>query len=268
MVKRALSALLLIPAVLAFVAYAPPRLFVAGLAAVGTLCLYEYFQLVRAMGLVARPWFGTVALWVLMAAFHEKWFPPEAAAAAVLIAAFLAVMWRRDPLRENVLSLMATMLGVSYVALFLYAAVPVRFDFGESSGLQWIIVLLAVTWAADTAAFLVGRSLGRTPFAPLISPKKTNEGAAGGLVAGTVAALLLQVFVFPGLPLRHVVAVSVLVGAFGQLGDLAESMLKRAAQVKDSSRLIPGHGGVLDRIDSLMFALPVLYLYLLLFNPR
>ncbi len=268
MVKRVLSALLLIPAVLAFVVYAPPRLFLAGLAAVGALCLYEYFQLVRGMGLVARPWFGTISFWVLMASFHEQWVPPEAAAAGVLIAAFPAVVWSRDPVRENVLSLMATLFGVFYAALSLYPAVPVRFNPGAPSGLHWIMILLAVLWAGDTAALLVGRSLGRTPFAPRISPKKTNEGAIGGLLAGTLAALLLQVFVFPDLPLGHVVAVSLLLGAFGQLGDLAESSLKRAAQVKDSSHLIPGHGGVLDRIDSLMFAFPVLYLYLLLFNPR
>ena len=268
MIKRVLSALLLIPAVLAFVIYAPPRLFVAGLAAAGTLCLYEYFQMIRSMGLIARPWFGSVAFWSLMAAFHEKWVPAPAAAAAVLIAAFLATMWRRDPLRENVLSLMATLLGVFYVALFLYPAVPVRFEFGETAGRHWILILLAVLWAGDTAALLVGRSFGRTPFAPRISPKKTNEGAVGGLLAGVAAALLVQRFAFPDLPRVHVLAVSLLLGAFGQLGDLAESMLKRAAQIKDSSHLIPGHGGVLDRIDSLLFAFPVLYLYLLVLYPR
>jgi phosphatidate cytidylyltransferase len=104
--------------------------------------------------------------------------------------------------------------------------------------------------------------MGRTLFAPQMSPKKTNEGAAGGLVAGVAAGLLLQVFAFPELPRFHVATLSLLLGMFGQLGDLAESMLKRAAQVKDSSQLIPGHGGVLDRVDSLLFAFPVLYLYL------
>jgi phosphatidate cytidylyltransferase len=262
MLKRVLSALLLIPAVLAFVVYAPPRLFAAGLAVAGTFCLYEYFQMVRAMGLVPRPFFGSAMFWLLMASFQQVWVPAPAAAAGVLIAVFLAALWRRDPLRDNVLSLMATVLGVFYVALCLYPAVQVRYEFGDAVGMQWILVLLAVLWAGDTAALLVGRSLGRTPFAPRISPKKTNEGAVGGLVAGVVAALLVQHFAFPGLPIVHVVAVSVLLGIFGQLGDLAESMLKRAAQIKDSSHLIPGHGGVLDRVDSLLFAFPVLYIYL------
>jgi phosphatidate cytidylyltransferase len=112
-------------------------------------------------------------------------------------------------------------------------------------------------------AFVVGKSIGRTLFAPHISPKKTNEGAVGGLLASILAAILLQHFWYTDLPLRHVIIAAFLVGTFGQLGDLAESMLKRAAEVKDSSSIIPGHGGVLDRIDSLLFAFPVLYLYLL-----
>jgi phosphatidate cytidylyltransferase len=129
-------------------------------------------------------------------------------------------------------------------------------------GIQWMMILFAVIWSGDSAAMIVGKKFGRTPFAPALSPKKTNEGALGGLVAGVAAAALLQRFLFQELPLAHIVGTSLLVGIFSQLGDLAESMLKRAAEIKDSSHLIPGHGGVLDRLDSLLFGFPVLYLYL------
>ncbi len=129
-------------------------------------------------------------------------------------------------------------------------------------------MVLAIIWLGDTFALFVGKKFGRTRFASQISPKKTNEGAIGGLAAGVLGAVLLQIFLFQGLPLLHVIGLSVLLGIFGQLGDLAESLLKRAAEIKDSSNLIPGHGGVLDRLDSLLFAFPVTYLYLLfLYRP-
>jgi phosphatidate cytidylyltransferase len=262
MLLRIASAAVLVPGVLAVVIYATPVYFMIALGILGTLCLREYFDLVESMGLRGQPWFGYAAFWFLLAGFRERWFQPAALLAAVLLAAFLAAIWRRDAVRERVLGLMANLLGVLYFALFLQSAQSLRFEFGNKPGLQWFLTVLAVIWVGDTAALFVGRSLGRTAFAPLISPKKTNEGAVGGLLAGVAAGVLLQHFLFTSLPLRHVVWISLIAGAFGQLGDLAESLLKRAAQVKDSSQLIPGHGGVLDRVDSLLFAFPVIYLYL------
>jgi phosphatidate cytidylyltransferase len=263
MLLRIISAAVLVPAVLAGVVYANPWTFLIALAIIGTLCLHEYFSLTRAMGLGAQPAFGYAAFWVLMIGLHGQWIPGEALLSGLLIAAFLAAMWRRVPLRDRAQGLMANLLGLVYPGLFLYAAVPVRFSFGEARGLQWLVILLFVVWAGDTVALFTGRNLGRSAFAPLISPKKTNEGALGGLMGGVGIAVLLQHFLFTQLPLGHVITLAILSGIFGQLGDLAESLLKRAAEVKDSSRLIPGHGGVLDRIDSLLFALPVTYLYLL-----
>jgi phosphatidate cytidylyltransferase len=182
----------------------------------------------------------------------------------ILIAALLAALWRRrSTLREKTEGLMANLLGIFYLGFLLYPAVALRFDFGETTGLHWMIALLLTLWAGDSAALAVGKRFGRTPFAPQVSPKKTNEGAVGGLLAGILTGVVLQHFLFQDLPLRHVVAVAFLTGIAGQLGDLAESMLKRAAEIKDSSRIIPGHGGALDRIDSLLFGFPVLYLYLL-----
>ncbi len=262
MLLRIASAIVLIPAVLVTVIYAPPVIFMIALGVVGTLCLYEYFGLVRLMGFEGQPWFGYVAFWILFAGLQQKWFPSAALLSLVLIAGFLAAVWRRCALRDRLLGLMANLLGTLYFALFLFPALALRFEFGNKLGLQWFLVLLTVVWTCDTAALLVGKTLGRTPFAPLISPKKTNEGAAGGFLAGILAAALLHQIAFHDLPLRHVIAAAALVAVFSQMGDLAESLLKRAAQVKDSSHLIPGHGGVLDRVDSLLFAFPVLYFYL------
>jgi len=268
MALRIISAAVLIPIVLAGVMYATPWPLVIALGIIGTLCLYEYFGLMRSMGLSGQSWFGYTSAWVLLLGFHSQWIPVPLLLAAVLMAGFVAAIFRRDSMRDRSLGLMVNMLGALYPALFLYPAVAIRFEFGEKRGLQWFLMLLVIIWLGDTFALIVGNRFGCTPFAPRISPKKTNEGAVGGFLAGVAGALLLQHFLFQELPLIHVVSLAIILGIFGQLGDLAESMLKRSAEIKDSSRLIPGHGGVLDRIDSLLFAFPVTQLYLLfLYQP-
>lgn len=263
MLARVISAVLLAPLVLLAVYAASPLWFLGALGAAGTLCLFEYFRLAGRMGVHTQDWAGYAALWCLLAGLHFERPGGTAAVAAVVLALFLPAMWRHDPMRERVLTLMTNVLGVLWFGLFLFAAFQIRFAFGGATGLRWTYVLLATVWAGDMCAMAVGKTLGRTAFAPQISPKKTNEGAIGGLLGGVAAAVLLQQFAFPELPLPHVAAASALAGAFSQLGDLAESVLKRAAGSKDSSQLIPGHGGVLDRLDSLLFALPVMHMYLL-----
>ena len=267
--KRILSAIVLIPAALLIVIYAPDWVYCIAVGALGSLCLYEYCGLVRNMGIKIRTWFVIPIFWILLAAFSAMTHVPDrspvtvAALMAALLAVFLAAIWNTSlSLRERALSLMAETLGVFYFAFFLYTVIAVRLKFGNKDGICWTILLLAVIWANDTVALAVGRKFGRTRFAPLLSPKKTNEGAAGGLIAGAVVAVILKHFLFTNLPVVHIIAISALAGVFGQLGDLAESLLKRAAEVKDSSQLIPGHGGALDRMDSLLFAFPVLYIYL------
>jgi phosphatidate cytidylyltransferase len=260
---RILSAIVLIPLAILIVVYATPIFYLIGIGIIGTFCFFEYFGLMRGMGIKIQPVFGYLAFWVLLIAFRQNRCPMGILLALVLIAAFLSACWRKQTVKERAMALMAESLGIFYFALFLYPAISLRYDFGDKAGFQWTILLLAIIWAGDTCALVVGKTLGRHPFAPILSPKKTHEGAIGGLLGGMAIGALLQSLFFPDLPMHHVVVASVLVGIFGQLGDLGESMLKRAAEIKDSSHLIPGHGGVLDRMDSLLFAIPVLYFYVL-----
>ena len=132
--------------------------------------------------------------------------------------------------------------------------------FVDSLFFGWIALCLAGTWMNDTGAYFAGRTLGRRKLYPRISPSKTWEGAVGGLVASIAGALVVRAFLLPGVPWAAAAAIGAGCGIFGPLGDLSESMLKRAFDKKDSSHLLPGHGGLLDRIDALLFNAPFVWL--------
>lgn len=151
--------------------------------------------------------------------------------------------------------------GTLYISLFIYFYLIRTLDGGQ----LWILILLASIWAGDTLAYFTGKKLGKRKLAPELSPGKTVEGAVGGLAGGILGAFGVN-FLFPSLPLGQVLAVSAVAGVFGIIGDLFESSLKRQGGIKDSGNIIPGHGGVLDRFDSLIFAAPAVY-YLLAFWP-
>ena len=129
----------------------------------------------------------------------------------------------------------------------------------------FLVFILLVIWLFDTASYFVGRAFGKHPFFPDISPKKTVEGFVGGLIAVALLGVVTG-FCINQLMLWHFFALSVLIGLSGQAGDLAESVIKREMSIKDSSHIIPGHGGILDRFDSLFFAAPAVYAYLVLYS--
>lgn len=154
----------------------------------------------------------------------------------------------------------AGLAGTLYIALFIFFYLIRTLD----GGLAWVLIMLSGTWAGDTAAYFVGKKLGRIKLAPLLSPGKTVEGALGGIVGSTLGAVLVYTL-YPSVLIYKVIALGLLVGIFGILGDLFESSLKRSAGVKDTGLIIPGHGGVLDRFDSMLFTAPVVYYFVILF---
>ncbi len=189
-----------------------------------------------------------------------------------VVAAALAMVafGRRDP-ADGFSAWSTTVFGAVYVGFLGAVATLTTMWADPSSGdgafwpeRRWVLVLLAGVWSFDTGAYLVGRAIGRRPFLPWISPKKTLEGVLGGLVVATVVvAILLGI---SGSPPLEALVLGPLLGATAQAGDLAESLLKRAAGAKDSGTLIPGHGGVLDRVDSILLAAPVLAVWVTLFH--
>ncbi len=171
---------------------------------------------------------------------------------------FLFIPGRREGLNRWAMG----MAGALYIGLPMNCYLLLYFS--SAKGIGWVVFAILAAVVTDVAALLVGSRIGRTPFFQRISPKKTVEGAVAGIV-GAVLVMIFGNFVTLGLPLLHAVAIGILVGMGAEIGDLVESQMKRIAEVKDSSNLIPGHGGVLDRFDSILFP-PILVYYYALFG--
>jgi phosphatidate cytidylyltransferase len=176
--------------------------------------------------------------------------------ALVAVAASSLGTWRGGS--EALASVSATLFPALYIGLPISALIGIR----ALGGPRVLFLLMLTVIVSDTSQYYTGRLFGRRPLAPAVSPKKTVEGAVGGLVFGTALFAVVGMWWLPGLPIAFRVLLGLTLVALGIAGDLFESMLKRSAGVKDSSALIPGHGGVLDRIDALLFAAPVYYIVL------
>jgi phosphatidate cytidylyltransferase len=176
-----------------------------------------------------------------------------AAATVLLLGTFL---FRQEPLERIPRSVSVVTLSWLYCGLLVASLVGLRLRFGVG----WVILAFVTTWANDTAAYFAGHAFGRHKLFERISPKKTWEGFAGGVAGSVVGALVTRWLLLAGeLSVGNAVIIGLGAAVVGPLGDLAESMIKRAAGVKDSSRIIPGHGGLLDRIDALLFVAPWIF---------
>lgn len=168
-------------------------------------------------------------------------------------------------------NLSATLLSIFYFGLFGSSLIGIREIYPNISGLYQnggylVISILASIWICDSAAFFGGTALGRHKLFPRVSPKKSWEGAIFGFVFAIIAMILAKYIILDFLFIKDAIIIGIIVGLFGQIGDLVESLLKRDAGIKDSSNLIPGHGGLFDRFDSLLFASPIIFLYLTYFG--
>ena len=267
---RALSAVVIVLPLLIALAIGTPALAIF-LAIVAALGAWEAFRLLRMAGYSSLHVFGTVlaVAMVLEAAWQPGGDKGMLLVGAGAVLAGIGAFARTDS-RDGLIAWMATVFGAVYVGLLSFVlqvaangpAIPAGSAF-EPLGAErgWVLLLIFGVWSFDTGAFLVGRQIGRHKFLTHLSPSKSIEGVVGGVVATTVVTALM----LAGLGQQPVGALVLgpLLGITAQAGDLAESMLKRAAGAKDSGTLIPGHGGILDRIDSFLFAGPVVALYVL-----
>lgn len=254
---RIITALVALPLLILLILFAPQNLFNLFVTVVAGLGLFEFF----AMTLPGerRMERGLAALVGALFAAFLCWEKSEYAL-LVLTGSFLLFaiiyLFRYRDLSTVIVQLGLTLMGFFYLPLLLSFFSKLRM---LDSGVEWVFLILALVMVGDSAALFVGSAIGKTKLYPAISPNKTVEGALGGLAGSLVAVLLYSNLFLPSLSLVFAVVFALIVGVVSQVGDLFESMLKRSCGVKDSGRMIPGHGGLLDRLDSLLFAFPTAY---------
>ena len=254
---RVLSALVLLPIVVGTVWFLPPlgTLILALFAS--ALAFVEYAALASALGAHVPRAIPGAAVLGACAALGSGWPVVEVILMTALITVAATAVGAAKLGPEVLRDTAAAIFPVVYIGLPLGALAAVR----SIAGREAVLLIMAVIVISDSAQYYTGRAFGRRPLAPTISPKKTREGAIGGIVFGTLAFTIGSRLVFPTQPTLLVILVGASISALGIVGDLFESLLKRSAGVKDSGSVIPGHGGVLDRIDSWLFAAPVYYVF-------
>lgn len=226
---------------------------------------YEFNLLSKAKNNSPNLPLGYTAVIALMTTLFFNLFPLEDLTLVFIVSLLFYEIFRNKNSALN--NMGATLLGVFYAGVLPGTVLLIRELYSNNSAMYdtggfLIISLLATIWACDSAAFFVGSAIGEHKLFPRVSPKKSWEGAIAGFIFSVVAMIVMKYLLLEILPLKDAVIIGLIVGIFGQTGDLAESLLKRDAGVKDSSNIIPGHGGILDRFDSLLFTAPMVYLYL------
>ncbi len=261
-VKRVASAAIFIPLFVWMVTRGPQWVFVGFVAAVAGAAAWELARLFQGAGVPTFARLGPALTVAITVSFALPPWDPSAAmivltlGVAVVLAA--ALRKRETPSIEPVAT---TLLPVMYVGWFLGHAVLL---YGRTDGGALILLLVGITWLGESAAYAVGSSIGRHKLAPIISPNKTIEGAIAQVVASVLGALVLGVWLLPEWHPLATLGAGALLGLVGQIGDLAESVIKRSVGVKNTGHLIPGHGGLLDRVDGLLLNAPVFYYYAVL----
>ena len=238
-------------------------LFALAVLATVMISLNEYFHITREAGLGGWPWMGYLGAGLLcvgqLAGLHGAAFSISGLLLFLALAVPIAGLITVSDLKTYSGALASTMLGIVYVGFTFSWIIPLRFG-DPATSWRLVILLFLVVWAEDIFAYAVGRLAGRIPLAKTISPKKTVEGAIAGLAGAVLVAWGFSHWFWQTGDPKTVILIGGVVAVAGQAGDLVESALKRAANLKDSGAILPGHGGLLDRIDSLLFAVPTLWL--------
>ncbi len=257
------------PLVVALVILGPPWGFPLLVVLIGGVGLHEFHNLTfppRSSERHGRHFATLVATgWTALAAA----VPGGYVVAGLAAAAIVLMTWqlaRPEPVQSWNQRVGASLAGLLYGGLPM-AHLCWLHGLSDGSGWRWVILLFMVIWVGDSGAYFTGRALGRTKLFPVASPNKTVEGAVGGLIGAMGAAFLARALFFEALTVSDCLVLGLSGGILGPIGDLVESVFKRSAGVKDSGSFFPGHGGVLDRVDALLFAAPVFYWYAVMVAP-
>lgn len=266
LVVRVLTSVVALPLVLGLLFFGPPIAWFGLVFAAVLLAAFELWKMVAPDdGLMGA--LGIVLAGLVAAGLYFGGGSPPVLVTIIVgmpLVALLVPLFRFQAVERAGLQLMSAVAAPGYVGAMLVTSALLRRDLG-ADGTRYVVLTLSIAWLADTGAYFVGRAFGKAKLYPAVSPGKTRAGLYGALAASTLAGLLASFGYLRSLPPLHGALLGLLAGLLGQLGDLVESLLKRSVGVKDSGTLIPGHGGMLDRIDALIFVSPVVYLYTLWF---
>ncbi len=258
--KRIITAIAALPLLIAVLTMSGVFVFTVIIVAVAMIAMYEYYGIVFSRCGASVKLFITVGyLSGALLIWTQYLRKPDLLAivlAVNLIATGFISLFLYEKNREIFSEAAKQSLGLVYIPLFISFFILIR---DSDNGVEWIYFLLAVVFAGDIGAFYTGFFLGRTKLAPAISPNKTLEGSIGGIFANIVAGVSIKYFFLPQVEWSDCMLIAISIGIAGQVGDLFESELKRTWNIKDSGEILPGHGGILDRIDALLFAAPLLY---------
>lgn len=259
---RLLTAAVVVPPLLGLLFKGPAWGFFALVLVAAAVAASELFRMTHPDDGVARGVGVAATLGACAATYH---FSADARALLTMIAVvtllgLLMPLWRLGDMRTAALRTLAGVAGPFYIGSLLAMLALVRRDGGEA-GSKLVFMSLTFSWLADTGGYFFGRFLGKAKLYEAVSPKKTRAGFVGALVGASAGAALASLWYLPALPFAHALPLGLFAGGVGQLGDLVESLLKRSTGVKDSGGIVPGHGGMLDRIDALLVVSPIVYLY-------
>ena len=260
---RVLSSVVLIP-ILFVVVWLMPSGYFAGLVVIAAaIGQYELYKMSRVRGMVPLIVSGIVLGALIVLLFYRP-IPPYRGGpyfwiTLCILAIIVARLFSRRPVEGALEDMAVTMFGIVYVALLFAYQVAIH---AGPSGRNWLVFLYLVIWASDTGAYYVGTAFGKRRLYEKISPKKSVEGLIGGVLASVLVAVLCKLWLVHSVGFFEAAVLGAVLALVGTVGDLAESLIKRSAGVKDSGAIIPGHGGILDRMDSMLFAAPALFYYL------
>lgn len=260
---RVLVAFIAIPLIL-ILSYLGKYFFLAFILLIGILSFNEFKKLVEHKNSNINFLFGELAiiLFILNSYFYFVEF--HSLILFIIIISFIIELFRNKG--SAILNLSSLYLGIFYIGFFLSTTIGIREFFNEYKfGGYFIISIFASIWICDSAAYFAGTNFGKHKLFKRVSPNKSWEGTIAGFIFAIFTMVIIQLIGLKFITLFDAIAIGLIIGIFGQIGDLVESLLKRDVAIKDSSHLIPGHGGVLDRFDSFLFVSPIIYLYLKIF---
>jgi phosphatidate cytidylyltransferase len=261
-VKRLITAIIIVPTLIAAIVY-PYRyselVFLCIILLVVLRGIFEYNKMVFSEGLYWEKAEGLVfGSLIPLAAYLGGLQLMSAVAAFSLLIIFLLFLFRVKDQPADLTALIKVFFGYMYISFMMSHFILLR---SFENGAVWVVFIVVITFSSDISAFYAGKTMGKRKLFPAISEKKTEEGAIGSVIGTILGCVIFKILFLSELPFVHAVVIGFMGGILGQLGDLCESSIKRVSMVKDSGALLPGHGGILDRLDSFIFIVPFVYYY-------